>query len=246
VWLDATGHLVYGVYPSAVKEVTSPGATSYADNTWHQITATNGAAGLKMYVDGTLVATDATVTTSEVTTGWWHLGWGNVRNGWTNPPTNSYWTGGISEVAVFPTQLTNAQVTSLSPSVATSQATFDAAVSAITPTLYWPMQSASAVASNACAGLLASVQVLNGATTSCAYPAGAGACATPPTQQLVNLSTPVNLTTGATQTVTFTVSKANVSASLTGTHAFASIRFSVTSGGFSAVLNHTLSGSMDL
>jgi hypothetical protein len=246
VWIDATGHLVYGVYPGAVKEITSPGATSYADNTWHQITATNGAAGLKMYVDGTLVATDAAVTTSEVTTGWWHLGWGNMRNGWTNPPTNSYWTGGISEVAVFPSQLSNAQVTSLSPSVATTQTAFNAAVSALTPTVYWPMQSVSTSATTTCTGINASVQLVNGATTYCAYPVAAGACTSPPTTPLTGLSTAVALTAGASQTVTFTITKSNVPASLSGTHAFASLRFSVTSGSFSAVLNHTLSGSIDL
>lgn len=243
VWIDATGHLVFGVYPGAVKEVTSTG--TYADNTWHQVTASSGAAGMKLYVDGTLVASDATVTTSEVTTGWWHLGWGNMRTGWTNPPTNSYWTGGIGNVAIFNSQLSNAQVATFAPAAATTQSAFASAISALTPIVFWPMQSATGVSTSACQGILASVQVVNGTTTSCAYPAGSGACGTP-SLSLTGLSTPANLTAGATQTVTLTLAKSGVPASLNATHAFANVRFSLTTGSFSALLNHTLSGSMDL
>ena len=244
VWIDSAGHLVWGVYPNAVKEVVSPG--TYADGQWHQVTVTVGPGGtgihtgMNLFVDGTWVAGDPTVTAPQVFNGYWHIGWGNETNGWTDPPTNPYWNGSIAHVAVFPAQLTDAQIAALHTPTSTS--TIESAILALTPTAYWPLQDLYAT-SGVCSNVLASAQYTQGATTTCAYPAGAGACPAP-TLSLAGLATGASLATGTTQTVTVALTQGATSASLSGTHLYTTLSFSLNDGGFSAVLSH-LSGTIN-
>ena len=85
VYLSNAGTVIFGVYPGAVRTVVSPRA--YNDNTWHQAVATlapsgNANPGMRLYVDGALVASDAATTTAESYTGYWRIGYDNL-SGWT-------------------------------------------------------------------------------------------------------------------------------------------------------------------
>ncbi len=51
-------------------------------------------------------------TAAQSYTGYWHLGWGG-ETGWTNAPANAYWPGSLADIAVVPSQLTAAQITTL-------------------------------------------------------------------------------------------------------------------------------------
>jgi hypothetical protein len=56
-----------------------------SDNQWHHLAASLGSDGMKLYVDGNLVASNATVTTALAFTGYWRVG------GFTNStPVGSY------------------------------------------------------------------------------------------------------------------------------------------------------------
>ena len=135
IWVDGTGHLVWGVWNGADDQITSPG--TYNDGTWHQVAASVGPTGMRLYVDGTLVATNTGVTVPEVSNGDWRLGDGNENNVWTDPPPNVLWTGSLAQVAVYPAQLTAAQITALTtPTTATA---YQSAVLALTPTSYWEL-----------------------------------------------------------------------------------------------------------
>lgn len=112
LFLSDAGNLVFGVSPGgAARELLSP--ATYLDGQWHHVVATLGAAsptnGMRLYVDGTLVASRTDTTAAQSYNGYWRIGWDDI-DGWTSKPTNYYYTGNLDEVAVFPTALTAAQV----------------------------------------------------------------------------------------------------------------------------------------
>jgi hypothetical protein len=68
-----TGHLVWGVYNGAVDEVTSPSV--YNLGAWTMVVAEIGSGGMKLYVNNSLVVSNAAYTTPQNYTGYWHIGW---------------------------------------------------------------------------------------------------------------------------------------------------------------------------
>lgn len=103
VYLSNAGKLVFGVYPGSVKTVVSP--LSYNDGAWHMATATLGAAGMRLYVDGAQVAADAAVTTGRAFSGYWRVGYDSINSWGATQPSNFFFTGSIDEVAIFTSQL---------------------------------------------------------------------------------------------------------------------------------------------
>jgi Concanavalin A-like lectin/glucanases superfamily len=235
IWVDAAGHLVWGVWNGGDDQITSPG--SYIDGNWHQVAASVGPTGMRLYVDGTLVATNAAVTVPEVSNGYWRLGDGNENNVWVDPPPNVLWQGSLSQVAVYPAQLTAAQITALTtPTTATA---YQSAVLALTPTSYWELNQGPA--SPGCAAVNVTIQTTTGATVACALPAGAGACPAPSSAATLaswGAATLTGLTAGGSQTVKLTLARGSVPLSLVGVHVSGTMSFSATGAGFTAVLNH--------
>ena len=108
IYVDSGGKLTFGTWPSTSPlYIRSPNA--YNDGAWHYVAGSFGAAGLKLYADGSLVASDPTITTAGSYTGYWRWGGGNVAF-WPNQPSSGYLIGTIDEVAVYPTQLTDQQI----------------------------------------------------------------------------------------------------------------------------------------
>jgi signal peptidase I len=107
--------------------ITSP-ATGYNDGSWHQAAASLGAAGMRLYVDGALVANNAGVTTGTNYTGRWRIG-----------GDTAYFAGTLDEAAVFLTQLADAQVTAhhTSGTTAGTLAAYTAVIAADTPWALW-------------------------------------------------------------------------------------------------------------
>jgi signal peptidase I len=125
VYMDYSGKLWFGVWLTATgAPKTINTTTAYNDGNWHMMVATMGTtapAGMRLYVDGVLQASDPN-TTSETfaNPGYWRFGCGNL-SGWGNAAT---WTGGagpatqanvaligsLDEVAIYTTQLTAAQI----------------------------------------------------------------------------------------------------------------------------------------
>ncbi|MTD15733.1 signal peptidase I [Nakamurella sp. YIM 132087] len=108
LFMNNSGQLVFGIYNGGVRVVVSP--ATYADNTWHQAVTTLSSAGMRLYVDGSLVASDATATTHENFTGYWRVGWDNLSGWGTNTPTNFAFLGSLAYAAVYTTALTATQV----------------------------------------------------------------------------------------------------------------------------------------
>ena len=102
VYMEDSGQLTFGTYTGQLNTITSPQA--YNDGSWHHMVATQGADGMKLYVDGVPVGTNPQ-TGAEGYTGYWRVG-GDSDWGGSSP----FLAGSIDEAAVYPTVLTADQV----------------------------------------------------------------------------------------------------------------------------------------
>jgi len=101
VYLTNNGRVAFGV--TAASTLTS--TASYNNGQWHHVAATMGAAGMRLYVDGTLVGSN-TVTSGASYTGYWRIGGDTISSSYPNRPTSTALAGSVDEVAVYPTALT--------------------------------------------------------------------------------------------------------------------------------------------
>ena len=106
LYLTNNGKLIFGTYAGGISTVTS--TRSYNDGAWHMVTATQGADGTRLYVDGALVAS-STVTAAQAGTGYWRLGGGSLK-GWPSAPGSYYVQATLDEFAVYSTALGAATV----------------------------------------------------------------------------------------------------------------------------------------
>jgi hypothetical protein len=108
LYIETTGKLDFGIYNGGIKVLTTPAAVN--DGKWHQAVGTLSAAtGMKLYLDGALVASNATYTTPENDSGYWRVGYDNT-NGWQNNGTQWYFTGQLRYAAVYSVVLSPTQV----------------------------------------------------------------------------------------------------------------------------------------
>ncbi len=113
IYMSNTGQIYFGLYPNVVKTLNT--TASYNDGNWHNVIATVSTTnGSNLYVDGALQASDATMTTSQTfsVNGYWRVGYDNLA-GWTNTPTDYYFTGALDDIAIYNSALTASQVYSL-------------------------------------------------------------------------------------------------------------------------------------
>ncbi len=234
VWIDPQGHVVFGVYPGHVEELQSPG--SYADGAWHFVVAEVSPAGMELYVDGALVADNPGVTSAQVFDGYWHLGWSNAQTGWTDPPSNDYFTGSLAQVAIEPSALDQAQVTALyGAGTVTSYAN---AVVSDGATSYWPLTDDNAAA---CGDVGLTVQATHGATTTCLYPVASGACPAVSAAYLFGgLTFGVPLPPPGTRptTLAITTGSGNLPGDAVGLHLAMGLALSGSNGPWTATLVH--------
>ncbi|MFE9848661.1 DNRLRE domain-containing protein [Streptomyces sp. NPDC005576] len=108
VYLTDDGRLAFGVQSGATRPTITT-AAGYNDGAWHHVVATQGPAGMVLYVDGETAGT-APATGSRSYNGYWRVGGDAMNNAWPNRPTSGYLAGQVDETAVYPTALTAAQV----------------------------------------------------------------------------------------------------------------------------------------
>ncbi|MEV7404422.1 LamG-like jellyroll fold domain-containing protein [Streptomyces sp. NPDC091267] len=110
LYLTDNGRLAFGVQVgSTAGRPTVTSAASYNDNAWHHAVATQGPSGMRLYVDGVSVGSDATAGNRSYN-GYWRVGGDAMSNAWPNRPTSTYFAGQVDETAVYPSVLTAAQV----------------------------------------------------------------------------------------------------------------------------------------
>jgi hypothetical protein len=142
LWMDNSGKIVAGTYTSADRAATSPSA--YNDGHWHFAVATVGSAGLNLYIDGGLVATNSSGTSGGSQGGYWLIGQGDQAS-WSDPPTSEYWTGELAHAAYFASALSAGQISTLYGEA--SVGNFETQMLADSPTYYWPLTDSGTSAS---------------------------------------------------------------------------------------------------
>lgn len=105
IYMANTGQIYFGAGANKTINSTLP----YNNGAWHLIDATFGTGGMALYVDGALVASNATVTEAQVYNGYWRVGYDSL-GGWAAHPTSNFLAGTLDEVAVYPTTLTAARI----------------------------------------------------------------------------------------------------------------------------------------
>ena len=98
VYMFNDGRLRFGTYTGQLNVIDSP--ASFNDGKWHHLVATQGPDGMKLYVDNTLVGTNAQ-TGAQDYSGYWRVGGDNTWGGTTAttspaPSTRSRSTPGCS------------------------------------------------------------------------------------------------------------------------------------------------------
>ncbi len=191
-----------------------------------------------LYVDGVLVAGSVgneAITGSEpaqVYGGWWHLGWSNANSSWSDPPTSGYWSGSLGQIAVFPSALTAADVSSLYG--ASSASAYLSAVTGgvATSNVFWPLDEDSQPGSPPCTYIAMTLQ----AGSVCVYPIATGACPAVPASNWLSMSSSIPTALPALKFTTAT--SGTVPAAAVGLHV--SVPWVITDGanGFSSQLTH--------
>jgi hypothetical protein len=240
VWVDDAGKLVFGVYyNSSAYEVTSPAA--YNNSAWHMVVAEIGSSGMQLWVDGTEVGSNSSVTSAQNYTGYWHLGWGSETYSWADPPASSFLSGSLSEAAIVPTQLTASQISTLYNAGSTTAFTRD--MGQLSPTSYWPLQDS---ASNVCGTSEITVQQTVASTNTCIFPSAAGTCPAPAATYLTTALGARSITapssaTPVTVTITMKLSAASP-AGVLGLHELADISFGTSKSPWSAQIAYPSAG----
>ncbi|WP_282848608.1 LamG-like jellyroll fold domain-containing protein [Microbacterium oxydans] len=110
LYMTNSGTLTFGVSAGQARS-TIAGTKALNDGVWHHAVVSQGAAGMKLYVDGELVASDAAVTTAKTDPAYLRIG-GDALTGWPSAPSSNYFKGSLDEAAVYPLALNADQVRS--------------------------------------------------------------------------------------------------------------------------------------
>ena len=152
VYMDNAGRIWFGVHPGGVRTVNS--SASFNDGQWHQVTASLGANGMKLYVDGKVVGSRTDVTSGQPFSGRWRIGGDNL-GGWTNQPSSNYLAGSIAQVSIYPVVLSKTAVAGhyvasgrTSPLPTSPADDYGKAVFLDDPLLYWRLGEASGSLAN--------------------------------------------------------------------------------------------------
>lgn len=85
---------------NGVVRSTAESTAAYNDGRWHHMVATQGSDGMKLYVDGVLVASNTAVDAQNYL-GYWRAGYDRCSTG----TSSNYLAGSLDEIAVYPTVL---------------------------------------------------------------------------------------------------------------------------------------------
>jgi hypothetical protein len=106
--MSNVGRLNFGVISDGTKHTIST-TRRYNDGAWHHLVVSNGRAGMRMYVDGTLAVHSPSVYDPDDYTGFWQLG-GDALAGWTPQSASLDFAGSLDEFAVYPSELDAATI----------------------------------------------------------------------------------------------------------------------------------------
>lgn len=249
LWVDSSGHLVFGIKsPSSGNFEVTSSTTSAANGNWHLAVATvsvvsSTTATVLLYQDGTQVGgstTNETISSSDsgtAYTGYWHLG-AAYTSGWTNAPSNATLTGSLADIAVIPSAISSANVSTIFGE--TSQSALATEFGTLGAENLWTLQDAGTslyTTGTPCQY----IGVTIGTAGTCYYPAQSGAC--PSTGSALSSLASANLpVTGSAVTITPS-ELSGIPSWMVGTHVYEPLQITATSGGFSESAVYSVANS---
>jgi PKD repeat protein len=110
LYLAPNGQPYFGVWQDNLNNTVN-GATAINDGAWHHLVGSVApGGGMSLYVDGSLAASQPSIASTSVLSGYWRVG-GDGLSGWPSVPTGLFaLNGSIADVAVYPTPLTFSQI----------------------------------------------------------------------------------------------------------------------------------------
>jgi hypothetical protein len=109
LYVTSSGQVGFGAYNSSSAKGSVLTSSTYRDGTWHLADGVVDASGMRIYVDGALVTTTGTATTSASASGYPRVGW-DTTSGYTGTLGNYYFSGSLALASVYSTALTATQV----------------------------------------------------------------------------------------------------------------------------------------
>lgn len=97
VYMTPAGALKFGTFTDTANVLTAPG--TYNDGSWHHVVAQQSAAGMALFIDGVLAASNS-VTGAQDYSGYWRVGGDST---WEGDP---FWVGTVDEIAIYHGPLT--------------------------------------------------------------------------------------------------------------------------------------------
>ncbi len=98
IYMRNDGRIVFGVYPGAVRTITSPSA--YRNGQWHQVVGQLSPAGMELWIDGVRVAQRTDTTSAQSYNGYWRIG-GDSLGSWDSIPSSNNFSGSLDEIAIY-------------------------------------------------------------------------------------------------------------------------------------------------
>ena len=98
LYMDNAGKIYFGCHNGGVQTIST--TLGYNDGNWHHAAATLSVAGMMLYADGILAASNTNVTSAENYNGYWKMGFDNLA-GWTNAPSSDYFSGQLDDIRVY-------------------------------------------------------------------------------------------------------------------------------------------------
>jgi PKD repeat protein len=147
VYMDNTGRIWFGVNNGANQTVNT--TATFNNNQWHQVVASMGPLGMRLFVDGKILASRSDVTTGSTFDGDWRVGHATLSS-WAAAPSSTALFGSVDEVAVYPTALSAGRVAAhyvasgrtssvpLRPADTYGQSVYD-----FEPSLYWRLDESA-------------------------------------------------------------------------------------------------------
>ena len=147
LYVNSANKLSFLLMNGSSRWVTS--SRTINDGQWHHVAATAGGSGVSLFVDGRRVARDQTPVSMATFDGYWRLLADQTAN-LSSKPINAALAGSVDEVAIYPSQLSQAQIQAHYLASGRSAAwstpptdTYAAAVSSTNPEFYWRLDEAS-------------------------------------------------------------------------------------------------------
>ncbi len=107
LYMNNAGKIYFGCYNGGVQTLST--AIACNNGAWHNAAATLSGAGMELYIDGVLTASNTGVTSGENYSGYWRMGFDDLT-GWPSAPSSNYFSGQLDDIRVYDKALSASEI----------------------------------------------------------------------------------------------------------------------------------------